>query len=179
MIEDINFNRLKVNGIKVNYFYICHRKLWLFDRKITMEDKSDKVLLGALLHMDSYERERQKEVLIDNLISIDILDGVNIKEVKYSDKMEKADKMQVLYYLYYLKNLGIEKQGIINYPKQKKREFIQLTEEAEKEFFNTNNGSLKKLLKRLEISNKEAYNTLIRDLKQFKVEYLDKRISNV
>lgn len=98
-----------------------------------MEDKSDKVLLGALLHMDSYERERQKEVLIDNLISIDILDGVNIKEVKYSDKMEKADKMQVLYYLYYLKNLGIEKQGIINYPKQKKREFIQLTEEAEKE----------------------------------------------
>lgn len=132
-MEEINFEEPKVNGIKINYYYICPRKLWLFDRKITMEDKSEKVLLGSLLHKESYERERQKEVLIDNLIAIDILDGVNVREVKYSNKMEKADRMQILYYLYYLKNLGINKQGIINYPKQKKRVFIQLTEEAEKE----------------------------------------------
>jgi len=98
-----------------------------------MEDKSEKVLLGALLHEISYKKDKPKEVLIDNLISIDILDSFNIREVKYSDKMEKADRMQILYYLYYLKKLGINKKGIINYPKQRKRKFIELKPEDEKE----------------------------------------------
>ncbi len=129
---EIDFEELKVNGIKVNYYFICPRKLWLFDRKITMEDKSDKVLRGALLHESSYKREKSKEVLIDNLISIDIVDSLNIREVKYSDKIAEADKIQILYYLYYLKKLGINKKGIINYPKQRKREFIELTPEDEK-----------------------------------------------
>ncbi|MGC9189067.1 MAG: Dna2/Cas4 domain-containing protein, partial [Sulfurihydrogenibium sp.] len=71
--------------------------------------------------------------LIDNLIMIDIIEDSNIREVKYSDKMQKADKMQILYYLYYLKKLGIEKRGIINYPRQKKREFLELTKEDEEE----------------------------------------------
>ncbi len=133
MEKEINFEELKVNGIKVNYYFICHRKLWLFDRKISMEDKSEKVLLGVLLHEESYKREKAKEVLIENLISVDILDSFNIREVKYSDKMEKADRMQILYYLYFLKKLGIKRRGILNYPKQRKREFVELTPQIEKE----------------------------------------------
>ncbi len=133
METEINFEEIKVNGIKINYYVICPRKLWLFDKKITMEDKSDKVLLGSILHEESYKRDKPKEVLIDNLIVIDIVDSLNIREVKYSDKMIEADKMQVLYYLYYLKKLGIEKRGIINYPRQRKREFIELTPDKEKE----------------------------------------------
>lgn len=130
---EINFEELKVNGIKVNYYYVCKRKLWLFDRRITMEDKSEKVALGLLLHQESYKNLNSKEVMIDNLISIDIVDSFNVMEVKYSDKMKQADKMQILYYLYYLKRLGIDKKGIINYPKQRKREYLELTEEYEKE----------------------------------------------
>ncbi|MGC8868937.1 MAG: CRISPR-associated protein Cas4 [Sulfurihydrogenibium sp.] len=128
-----DFEDLKTNGLKVNYYYVCHRKLWLFDRKLTMEKNSEKVLLGEILHKESYKRDKPKEVLIDNLIMIDIIEDSNIREVKYSDKMQKADKMQVLYYLYYLKKLGIEKRGIINYPRQKKREFLELTKEDEEE----------------------------------------------
>ena len=52
MEQEINFEEIKVNGTKVSYYYVCHRKLWLFDRKITMEDKSEKVLLGSLLHKE-------------------------------------------------------------------------------------------------------------------------------
>jgi len=133
MSININLEELKISGLKVNYYFICKRKLWLFDRKITMEDKSEKVLLGALLHEISYKKDKPKEVLIDNLISIHILDSFNIREVKYSNKMEKADRMQILYYLYYLKKLGINKKGIINYPKQRKREFIELKPENEEE----------------------------------------------
>ena len=135
--NEINLEELKISGLKVNYYFICKRKLWLFDRKITMEDKSEKVLLGAILHEISYKKDKPKELLIDNLISIDILDSFNIREVKYSDKMEKADRMQILYYLYYLKKLGIKKKGIINYPKQRKREFIELKPENEKEIEKT------------------------------------------
>lgn len=145
MLEKINFDELKVNGIKVNYFLICKRKLWLFDRRITMENRSEKVLLGKILHEDSYQDSKSKEVMIDNLISVDIVDGLNIREIKSSDKMEDADQIQILYYLYFLKTLGIIKKGIINYPKQRKRDFIELTEENEKKIEDILYG-IKKLL---------------------------------
>lgn len=45
----------------------------------------------------------------------------SIREVKYSSKMKEADIMQVMYYLYYLKQKGVQKQGIINYPKEKEK----------------------------------------------------------
>jgi CRISPR-associated exonuclease Cas4 len=130
---DIDFQSLKTNGIKVNYLYVCERKLWLFDRGIAMETTYDKVFLGKLLEEQSYPREKKKEILIENLISIDILNDESIREVKYSDKLKEADRIQVLYYLYFLKQLGIIKKGIINYPKMKKREEVVLTLEAEKE----------------------------------------------
>mgnify|MGYP001228070086 CR=1 FL=1 len=70
---------------------------------------------------------------IDNLINIDIVGDDEIREVKYSNKLAHADRIQLLYYLYYLKQLGIEKRGVINYPKMKKREEVLLTADAEKE----------------------------------------------
>jgi len=130
---DIDFQSLKTNGIKVNYLYVCERKLWLFDRGISMEANYDKVLLGKLLEEQSYPREKRRKILIENLINIDILDNERIREVKYSDKLKEADRMQLLYYLYFLKQLGIVKKGVINYPKMKRREEVVLTPEAEKE----------------------------------------------
>ncbi|GER94082.1 CRISPR-associated protein Cas4 [hot springs metagenome] len=130
---DIDFNNLKTTGIKVNYLYVCERKLWLFDRGIQMESRSDKVLMGKLLGDNSYLREGKKEILIDNLINIDIVGDDEIREVKYSNRLAHADRIQILYYLYYLKQLGIEKRGVINYPKMRKREEIALTSEAERE----------------------------------------------
>ncbi|MEM3806817.1 MAG: CRISPR-associated protein Cas4 [Thermoproteota archaeon] len=123
---------LRITGIKINYLFVCERKLWLFDRGIGMEETSEKVFLGKLLDEFSYPKEKKKKILIDNLICIDILNEEEIREVKYSDKLEEPNKMQILYYLYYLKKLGIRKKGILNYPKQKKREIVELTPEKEK-----------------------------------------------
>ncbi len=133
MIDKFDFQFLKTTGIKVNYLYVCERKLWLFDRGISMESGSDKVLMGKLLGESAYPREYKKEVLIDNLINIDIIGDDTIREVKYSNRLAHADRIQVLYYLYYLKQLGIEKKGVINYPKMRKREEILLTPQYEKE----------------------------------------------
>lgn len=131
--ETFDFQTLKTNGIKVNYLYVCERKLWLFDRGIQMESRSDRVLMGKLLGEYSYPREDSREVLIENLINIDIVGDNEIREVKYSNRMHRADRIQLLYYLYYLKQLGIEKRGVINYPKMRKREEIILTDDAERE----------------------------------------------
>lgn len=133
MDEEKSFHTLKTNGIKINYLYVCERKLWLFDRGIKMEHGSDKVLMGKLLGEYSYPKEDSKEILIDNLINIDIVGDEEIREVKYSNRLANADRIQLLYYLYYLKQLGIEKRGVINYPKMRKREEVVLTEEAERE----------------------------------------------
>ena len=44
-------------GTQVNYYAICHRKLWLFSRDIEMERKHEAVQIGRLLSEESYARE--------------------------------------------------------------------------------------------------------------------------
>ncbi|WZL74335.1 CRISPR-associated protein Cas4 [Clostridiaceae bacterium 35-E11] len=134
---DFEFKKFKTQGVKINYYYVCKRKLWLFSKGITMEDNSDRVLSGKLVHKNSYSRAKNKEILIDNILKVDILDKDYVREVKISSKMTLPDKMQLLYYLYYLKQLGIEKKGVINYVKEKKQEFIELTDDMQKEIEDT------------------------------------------
>lgn len=129
----IDLEQLNIQGVKINYYFICKRKLWLFSKGITMEHNSDRVMTGKLVHENSYKRKKHKELLIDNLLKLDIVDETYIREIKISSKMEKADKMQLYYYLYYLKKLGINKKGMLNYVKERRQEEIELTEEIEKE----------------------------------------------
>lgn len=98
-----DFENYKTQGVKVNYYYICKRKLWLYSKGITMEHLSDRVLSGKVLHETAYSRQKSREILIDDLLKLDIVDGDFIREIKLTSKMEKSDKMQLLYYLYYLK----------------------------------------------------------------------------
>lgn len=134
----IDLEVLKVQGVKINYYYVCKRKLWLFSKGITMEQNSNRVLFGKIVHEDSYKRMKNKEVLIDDILKLDIIKDEYVKEVKISSKMKEADEMQLYYYLYYLKNsMGIEKKGTINYVKEKKQEELILTEEKERIIENT------------------------------------------
>ena len=126
----------KINGSQINYYFICTTKLWLFSHKIQLEQESDNVKLGKILHEQSFQRE--KDYLIDNLINIDfikITDCIEIHEVKKTQKMEKSHEFQLLYYMHYLKNeKDIENiKGFLNYPKNRKKEEIFLTKEKEKE----------------------------------------------
>lgn len=125
---NFDFNDFKVQGIKFNYYFICKRKLWLFDKGIALENNSDRVLQGKVVHEASYNTAKYKEKLIDNMIKVDILQGDKVKEVKISSKMTESDKMQILYYLFYLKQLGINKKGSLNYVKEKKVVEVELNE---------------------------------------------------
>lgn len=128
----IDLENLKVQGVKINYYYICKRKLWLFSKGITMEQNNARVQSGKIIHENSYKRMKSKELLIDDILKLDIIKGDYVREVKISSKMQEADEMQLYYYLYYLKKvLGIEKKGLVNYVKEKKQDELILTNEIE------------------------------------------------
>jgi CRISPR-associated exonuclease Cas4 len=143
----------KYTGTQVNYYMVCHRKLWLFCHHLEMEQESDLVQLGKVIHETSYEREhKQIELEHIQIDWLDVRDGV-LHEVKKDQSIEEAHTWQVLYYLYYLKSKGLlvqnsltqshepggEKQedivwkGEINYPKLKKRVEVVLTAEKEEQ----------------------------------------------
>lgn len=156
----------KINGTQINYYFICKTKLWLFSHNIQLEDESENVKLGKILHEDSFKREN--DYLIDNLINIDFIklsDCVEIHEVKKTQKMEKSHECQLLYYMYYLKNeKGIDNiKGFLDYPKNRKKRQIFLTPEKEDELIsiikNINEINTKDMPKpkKSRICNKCAY----------------------
>lgn len=76
-------DNLTYTGTQINYYFICHKKLWLFSHNIDMEHTSDKVYQGKLLHETSYKR-KLKEIELGN-IKIDFLEsGCEIHEIKKS-----------------------------------------------------------------------------------------------
>jgi len=120
---------LNFTGTQVNYFFVCRRKLWLFSHGLEMEETSDLVLLGKLLHERGYAR-RLKEVQVGR-IKIDFLaSGCEIHEVKRSRKAEDAHLFQLLHYLYYLrKSSGVEGRGVLHYPLLRKTVSVELTDD--------------------------------------------------
>jgi len=124
---------LSFTGTQVNYYFVCKRKLWFFSRGLEMEETSDLVLLGKLLHERGYAR-RLKEVQVGR-VKIDFLaSGCEIHEVKRSRKAEDAHLLQLLYYLYYLrKYAGVEGRGILHYPLLRRTMNVELTDERAKQ----------------------------------------------
>lgn len=115
----------KITGVMVYYYFVCKRKLWYFIKDVTMEHTSDLVSMGKLIDETSYEREK-KNILIDESINIDFLKGWKIiHEIKKSRKIEEASIWQLKYYLWVLKQKGLDiEKGIIDYPLLRKREII-------------------------------------------------------
>lgn len=123
-----------VTGTQVNYYFICKRKLWLFTHNIQLEKEHENVKLGKLLHKKSFRRE-EKDVRLGP-IAFDFVrkgDKLELHETKKSSKMEEAHEFQVLYYLYYLKNQGIDAEAVIHFPKERKKDRLVLEDEKEDE----------------------------------------------
>lgn len=127
----------KITGVMVNYYFVCKRKLWYFNKNISMESENELVGLGKLIDENSYGREK-KSVLVDEIINIDFLkDWEIIHEVKKSNKIEEASIWQLKYYLWVLKERGVKiEKGILDYPKLRKRIDVELSESDESEIKN-------------------------------------------
>lgn len=117
----------------IYYYFVCKRKLWYFVHEINMENENEDVMLGKLLDENSYKRD-EKHINIDNVINIDFIkEHKELHEVKKSRAIEEAGIWQVKYYLYYLKQRGVEGlKAKIDYPLLKKNLLLELSKEDEK-----------------------------------------------
>ncbi len=135
---EIDLYTLRITATEVAYYLICKRKLWLFSKGVNYENESDLVLLGKLLDETTYKRSKKEENPFEGLsFKLDFLTkdkNLIVHEVKHSDKLEEAHKLQVKFYLWALKRLGFKPlKGILHYPKQMKVEEVFLTPEDERE----------------------------------------------
>lgn len=122
---------VRITGVMFYYYFVCIKKLWYFAHNITMEHNSEDVALGKLIDSSSYNRnKKQIQIQIDGIINIDFIDGKNvIHEVKKTKSVEEAGVWQLKYYLWYLQKKGNSNiTGIIDYPKLKRRNEVELTE---------------------------------------------------
>lgn len=125
----------KITGTLIWYFYICKREVWLMAHEVDACQDNPFLEIGRFLSEESYRREK-KEIEIGN-IKIDLLkrDGkkIVIGEVKKSSRFESSARMQLAFYLYRLKQVGVEAIGELLIPKEKKKMAVFLDEKTEKE----------------------------------------------
>ena len=125
-----------ITGTLINYYFHCKTQCWLHANRINLEDNSEDVRIGKVLHEINEEKSKNTEISIDN-IKIDKITRDYLVEVKKSDSDPEAVKWQVLLYLHKLKAKGVLKKGKIEYIEKKRQskkiEYIELNEENEKE----------------------------------------------
>lgn len=133
---------MNINATLINYYHLCHRKMWLHANGITMEHTSDIVYEGKLIGEESYPQRAEKNqeleisVELENGVmasaKIDFFDAKNgvVHETKKSAAKEKAHVAQVKFYLYLLRKNGVKADyGIIEYPKIRQTERVELLDE--------------------------------------------------
>lgn len=121
---------MKITGVIIYYYFICHRKLWYFCNEINMEQNSELVSIGKVLDETTYNREN-KSILIDDTINIDFIkNGAVLHEVKKTKSIEDAGIWQLKYYMFYLEQRGVKNiSAKIDYPLIRESKEIYLEEE--------------------------------------------------
>lgn len=130
-------NTSHITGTLISYYFICKTKLWLHANRINLEDNSEEVRIGKVLHEINEERSKKAEIAIDN-VKIDKLTDDYLIEFKKSDSDPEAVKWQLLLYLYKLKQKGVERKGKIEYFEKNhdtKVQIIELDQDNEKALF--------------------------------------------
>ena len=116
----------------INYYFHCKRQLWLFANRVGMEQNSQFVKLGSSLHKT--QPKRVKEVHF-NHFAVDKLTKNYVVEIKKSDSFLVGAKWQLIFYLYQLKQKGINKKGRLEvfqkYQQNTKRTEIVLNKKIE------------------------------------------------
>ena len=123
---------MKVNGTMINYYFHCKRQCWLFANRINLENNSEDVHIGRVLHELKYNGNENAEVSIEN-IKVDKITNDYLVEIKKSDADVEAAKWQTLLYLKILKEKGINRKGKIEFIEKNKQNkkiiTLELTEE--------------------------------------------------
>lgn len=127
---------VSITGTLIWYYYICKREVWFLAHDIEADQNNDFIEIGRSISENSYQREK-KEIRIDNIV-IDLIskgdEKLVVAEVKKTSKFIKSAEMQLIFYLWQLKQKGIENLvGELRVPMERKKFTIKLTQDKEKE----------------------------------------------
>lgn len=121
-----------VTGTLIAYYFYCKRRLWLHANEIRLEDNSEDVAMGKLIEETTYlQRNNNYEQIEFEGIKIDYYNHKNkiIHETKKSPKFEETHIWQLKYYIYILKENGIDGvKGLLEYPTEHKVHTVELSE---------------------------------------------------
>lgn len=126
---------MKVNGTLINYYFHCRRQCYLHGNRMNMEDNSEDVKIGKVIHEIKSEQNKETEISIEN-IKIDKITSQYVTEIKKSDADVEASKWQLLLYLKILKYKGINRKGKLEFVEKNKTKntvYVELNDENEKE----------------------------------------------
>lgn len=126
---------MKINGTLVNYYIHCSRQCYLHAHRLNLENNSENVRIGKALHEQKYMNDDNAEIAIEN-IRLDKLTKDYLTEMKKSDADIEACRWQLIFYLYVLKQKGIERKGKIEFIKKNKEKkvlIIELDDQLENE----------------------------------------------
>ncbi|MEN3187094.1 MAG: CRISPR-associated protein Cas4 [Atribacterota bacterium] len=119
-----------VNGTLIASYYACRRELWYMAHEITPEQDHPFLELGRLVEEEHYHDEEKGFFLGD--IRIDLVrreEGVLVVgEIKKSIRSKRSGIMQLYYYLFSLKEQGVEARGEVLFPRERKKITLVLNE---------------------------------------------------
>jgi CRISPR-associated exonuclease Cas4 len=119
----------RVTGVTMQYYHVCERELWFASRQLEIDRENPAVVRGTYVDDTAYGGRESKHI---GMIALDLLDDGRVIEVKPSSELTEPARMQLSYYLWYLKHVaGVEKEGVLAHPRERKREGVTLTAERE------------------------------------------------
>ncbi|SDJ32733.1 CRISPR-associated exonuclease, Cas4 family [Halovenus aranensis] len=133
---------IRITGLMVQYYHVCKRELWFMSRGIDIDRETTNIQRGTHVDETSYQNARSS-FMIGNRIQLDVLDSGDVMEVKVSSALEKPAKMQLLFYLWFLREIyDVDKDGVLAYPKERKRKSVTLDESTTEKVESTVAGIL-------------------------------------
>lgn len=115
---------MKITGTIINYYFHCKRQCYLFANRINMEDNSEDVRIGRVLHEIRAKDGKNTEIKYDNMV-LDKITDKYIEEFKKSDADVQAARMQLLFYLKNLADKGVKKEERLVCKEKNKNEKIE------------------------------------------------------
>jgi CRISPR-associated exonuclease Cas4 len=120
-------NPLRVTGVMMQYYHVCERELWFVANDIEIDRNNASVVRGTAVDERSYG-DRNRENLRLGMVSLDLLEDGRVVEIKPSSALTEPAEMQLSYYLWYLDRVaGVERDGVLAHPRERRREPVELT----------------------------------------------------
>ena len=126
----------RITGTLIWYAMICDREVWLMAHEIEPDRNDTRLEWGRFLSEMTYPRSRKREISLPG-IKLDLVEREGprlvVGEIKSSSRFAEAARMQVLYYLWRLREMGVEAEGELRFPEERRRIVVGLDEKGEQE----------------------------------------------